>query len=209
MQKNKGGQHVSLCLTKPSKMKILCLVIILLSLTYPAPTHEVDNTERKKEVMLYIAEQRKQEYIKFVLSDIEKQAGITLPEGVNTDHIVYMYETAQEFDLPIEMIFRLINQESEFCPQALSPKGAYGYLQLMPGTYWMYHQILFGDAFIEDHNPYKNIFIGIYYLSKLYGIWNDWPLALASYNAGIGKVRYYQGIPPYRETRNFINIILS
>ena len=184
-------------------MKKMILVISLTLMFTSTSSLEVDIAARVQK----LHEVSRMQYVNSVLQDIEEQAGVIIPVYATIDHIVYMYEVAQQFELPIRIVFRMINQESLFRQDALSHKGAYGYTQLMPGTYEQYHRLLFGEAFIDDHSPYKNIYIGLFYLRELYDTWGCWMLALASYNAGPGKVRRYQGIPPYRETRNYVRII--
>lgn len=171
-------------------------------------TFEVDRTKLYRQMSWHSAQMQRANFRESILTDIEIRTGITFNENVNLDHIEYIYETARDLQLPIDIIFRLIQQESGFNPTALSHKGAYGYMQLMPLTYRYYHTKLFGTTFIEEHCSYKNIYIGLYMLKELYQYWNNWKLTLASYNAGIGKVYRYGGIPPYRETRNYIKIIL-
>lgn len=133
---------------------------------------------------------------------------IDLPWNVNTDHLIYMYDTANDFNIPVDIAFRLIRQESMFNPKARSFKGAEGYMQLMPLTYRLYYlELGFPKELMWNKDPYVNIYIGMYYLNKLADYWNNWDLALASYNAGIGRVIHYKGVPPFRETRSFVAAI--
>lgn len=144
-----------------------------------------------------------------VLMKIELEVGFKLPQNINLQHLEYMYDVTMQLGLPINIVFRQIMQESAFNPTAISRKKAYGYMQLMPKTYSMYYDKLgFPSEFKNDDNPYINIYIGLMFLKELYDFWNDWELTLASYNAGISKVMKYEGIPPYRETKNYIKTIL-
>jgi len=93
--------------------------------------------------------------------------------------------------------------ESAFDPRAVSPKGAQGLLQLMPAT-----AARFGvrDAFDAG----QNVDGGARYLSWLMQRYEgQTELALAGYNAGEGRVDRYQGIPPYRETQNYVTRVLA
>ena len=97
----------------------------------------------------------------------------------------------------------LIAEESNFDPQAVSPKGAAGLMQLMPGTA--------AELRVEDvFDPRQNVEAGALYLRSLlrrYG--GDLALALAAYNAGPEKVDQYRGIPPYPETLRYVRRVIT
>ena len=100
-------------------------------------------------------------------------------------------------------IHAVIQQESKYDPDALSPAGARGLMQLMPGT-----------AKRFDCNDPKdeacNVEAGTKYLAWLLKRFDgDVKLALAGYNAGEGSVDKYQGVPPYPETQNYVNKIVA
>jgi soluble lytic murein transglycosylase-like protein len=100
------------------------------------------------------------------------------------------------------LIFCVMEQESHFNARALSPKGARGLMQLMPGT-----AARFGVR--NAHDPAQNIMGGTRYLRELHQRFNGRvDLVLASYNAGEGAVmRYGHRVPPYRETRDYVRRI--
>ena len=107
---------------------------------------------------------------------------------------------ADRYGLPRELVRSVMAAESGFQPLAISPKGAIGLMQLMPGT----AQVLGADP----HDPAQNVDAGARYLRDLlekynYGLRH----ALAAYNAGPGAVDKYNGVPPYRETINYISRI--
>ena len=96
----------------------------------------------------------------------------------------------------------VIDVESNFNPDALSRKGAQGLMQLMPATA---ERFGVSNAF----NPAQNIDGGTRYLRYLLDLFGgDKRLALAAYNAGENKVLAVKGVPPYRETRNYVAKVL-
>ncbi|MDX6269136.1 MAG: hypothetical protein QOD28_359 [Acidobacteriota bacterium] len=100
------------------------------------------------------------------------------------------------------LIFCVMEQESHFNTGAVSPVGARGLMQLMPGT-----AARFGVRRV--HDPAQNIAGGTRFLKQLLGRFNGRvELVLASYNAGEGAViKYGHRVPPYRETRNYVRLI--
>jgi hypothetical protein len=97
----------------------------------------------------------------------------------------------------VEVFEALIQQESAFNPLAVSPKGAQGLGQLMPGTA---KDLGVGDPF----NPESNLIGSVKYLTSLMAEFGSVKLALAAYNAGPERVRKYNGVPPFAETKNYI-----
>ena len=97
----------------------------------------------------------------------------------------------------------LIQVESKFRPTARSPKGAMGLMQLMPSTVREYNVR-------NPFEPKANIEAGIKHLKTLIDRFgSSLELALAAYNAGPGAVEKFNGVPPYRETRDYVTRILS
>jgi soluble lytic murein transglycosylase-like protein len=106
---------------------------------------------------------------------------------------------ARKHGVPEDLFLRLVNQESRFNPKARSHKGAIGLAQLMPGTA--------KDLGVDPHDPQQNLEGGARYLKTQYRKFGSWRLALAAYNAGPGAVQKHGGVPPFRETRNYVKII--
>jgi hypothetical protein len=108
---------------------------------------------------------------------------------------------APEYQLDPELVLAVISAESNFNPRARSPKGALGLMQLIPET-----AKRFG---VEDPlDPMQNLHGGMAYLRWLLDYFDgDIPLVLAGYNAGERAVDRHSGIPPYRETRNYVKRI--
>lgn len=107
-------------------------------------------------------------------------------------------EASARRQLDPDFVNSVIKAESNFYPRAVSPKGAMGLMQLMPGTA---AKLGVNDPF----DPTANVEAGTTYLSQLLDLYNNDPIrALAAYNAGPQRVEQYHGVPPYRETKLYI-----
>ena len=106
---------------------------------------------------------------------------------------------ARRHNVPEDLFLRLIQQESGWNPTAKSHKGALGLAQLMPAT---------ARALgVDPYDPHQNLEGGARYLSRQYRKFKSWRLALAAYNAGPEAVERYGGVPPYKETKNYVKKI--
>jgi len=114
-----------------------------------------------------------------------------------------IYHEAKKNDLPPELVAAVAQTESKFVPTARSNRGAVGLMQLVPRTgRWL------GANNLND--PAQNIMAGAKYLKYLSDRFDgDTQKAVAAYNAGEGNVRRFNGVPPFRETRNYVQRVAS
>jgi len=130
---------------------------------------------------------------------------VNAPEDQPLDPKRLAAESAKRNNLPEALIRSVMHAESGFQTNALSPKGAIGLMQLMPGTAEELHA--------DPHDPKQNVEAGTAYLRALLVKYenNDDQVAraVAAYNAGPAAVDRYNGIPPYRETRDYVIRVLT
>jgi hypothetical protein len=114
-----------------------------------------------------------------------------------------IFETAERYRLDGLLLAAMVQVESGFDAAAISPRGAQGLMQLMPMTAESY-----GAS--KPADPRANVRAGARYLRDLIRSFDgDLELALAAYNAGPAAVRRFRGMPPYRETRNYVERVLT
>ncbi len=114
-----------------------------------------------------------------------------------------LFEAAsQKYGVSASLLAAVARQESGFNPQAISPAGAQGLMQLMPAT-------ADGLGVKNPYDPAQAVDGAARLLSGLLDRFGSTELALAAYNAGPGAVLRYDGIPPYPETTNYVRSIMA
>ncbi|HVS31284.1 MAG TPA: lytic transglycosylase domain-containing protein [Thermoanaerobaculia bacterium] len=114
-----------------------------------------------------------------------------------------IHEKAEKYDVDPSLVAAVIEQESRFKTRARSHVGARGLMQLMPRTgHWMGARDLY--------DPEQNVDAGVKYIKYLQKTFDgNMTNTLAAYNAGEGNVRRYRGVPPFRETRNYVKKVMQ
>lgn len=135
------------------------------------------------------------------ITSLKTGARHTYKRSPGLDNIVQ--QAAQTHKVDAALVHAVIHAESGFNPNAVSPKGASGLMQLMPATARRY-----GVRNIFD--PQQNVGAGVHYLKDLLKMFGNNPrLALAAYNAGENSVKRFGGIPPYPETTQYVSKVLT
>ena len=129
---------------------------------------------------------------------------LQLPSSANpAEYENIIRANAEKYGVSASLIKAVIHAESGYNPNAVSRKGASGLMQLMPGTA---RSLKVNNSF----DPKDNVEGGVKYLRFLLDTFRgDVSLAVAAYNAGLNKVAKFGGIPPYAETRTYVNRVLS
>ncbi|MGB3101550.1 MAG: lytic transglycosylase domain-containing protein [Psychrobacillus psychrotolerans] len=135
------------------------------------------------------------------LADLISSYSTPTTNGTDYDEIIK--RAAEKYNVPEKLISSIIKQESNFNPSATSSAGASGLMQLMPGT----AKYL---GVTNSLDPEQNIMGGAKYISQMLTKFDgNIETALAAYNAGPGAVKKYAGIPPYKETQNYVQKVMN
>lgn len=213
-------------LKKVSKISLFVFILFFLNVgaKYPAMSNTNDNIMSS----VYAGENDyKMEYEKYLklyndiyeqnlIQQIEFESEVLIPEYFEFKYVEYTYKISQELNIPTRVAFRLIFKESSFVDTVKSKVGAYGLMQLMPETRMKFYTELRVDTLNLDKNQ-EDIYIGLYYVNWLQNFWKDrgnsdknlMRLSIAAYNSGYGNVIKYRGVPPYKETQDFVYFILK
>lgn len=129
--------------------------------------------------------------------------GVTAPVNNKSKIKDMISKVAEKHGVDAKLVHALVKQESGFNPNAKSKVGAMGLMQLMPAT-------AKGLGVTNPMDPVQNVEGGVKYLKSMLNKYNgNIILALAAYNAGPGAVDKYDGVPPYKETQNYVKSILA
>lgn len=183
---------------------VITLLIFLASECYASPLYVVEKpggvkvfTTRKPSGYRYrLFRPTRQRYSRMFRSSGR-------PRAIANSYNQIIKQLAKQHGVAVSLVKAVIHVESSFNPDATSPKGAMGLMQLMPATA---ERFGVNDAY----EPAENLDGGVRYLSFLLKRYNgDRRLALAAYNAGEGVVDRLGDIPPYRETQEYVRKVLD
>jgi soluble lytic murein transglycosylase-like protein len=131
----------------------------------------------------------------------DESPALRLQPNVQFDQLIQQQSQTAQVDP--DLVKAVIRQESGFNPKAVSHVGAQGLMQLMPST-------ASGLGVTDSFNPAQNVAGGAKYLKNLLNKYDQSvPMALAAYNAGPGAVDKYHGVPPYKETQNYVKNVMK
>ena len=137
------------------------------------------------------------------ISEAESMSSMNTSTQASSSLESIIGRAAKKYRLPAKLIKSIIRHESNFNPQAVSQAGASGLMQLMPST-------ARGLGVTDILDPEQNVMGGAKYIRNMLDKYNgNLKLALAAYNAGPGNVDKYGGIPPFKETQNYVQKVTS
>lgn len=134
------------------------------------------------------------------LAECIRNYNSNISDGLANKIAYHIADKSERYGVDPWLTYSLVAQESRFNPNAVSPVGAQGLGQLMPGT----------AASLGIDDPFdieQNLDGAVRYLSQQLRSFGKCSLALAAYNAGPGNVRKYGGVPPFRETQHYVKVI--
>jgi soluble lytic murein transglycosylase-like protein len=124
------------------------------------------------------------------------------PLRAGTPFATEIIAASRMFNLHPRLVAAVVEVESDFKPYAVSRVGAGGLMQLMPSV-WLPKRVA------NPYDPKTNLGLGCQHLRQLLDRFGDLQIALAAYNAGVATVERSGGVPPYRETREFVRRVLA
>ena len=146
---------------------------------------------------IHITDQPRGGRYRLLLTSGKRPKGFKDPVGTGRQYSAGVGSLAKVKGLDKALLMAIIKTESNFDPRAISPKGARGLMQLMPGTWKLY-------GVRDPFDPKENIRAGSAYFKEQLARFGRVDLALAAYNAGPGNVEKFGGVPPFDETRRYI-----
>lgn len=186
-----------------------CLFVLLFALFFitadaAADIYRYEDTDGVVHFTNAPTDKRFKVYMKDLRKDRQLRTQFRFTPGRNPKEFEQLINSsATRYGVNPALVKAVIRAESGFDPNAVSRVGASGLMQLMPETA---KDLNVTNSF----DPKQNVDGGVRYLRFLLDTFNgDVSLALAAYNAGLGKVARYGGIPPYQETRTYVNRVLA
>ena len=194
-------------MTKSSITVLLTFQVCLLILTVTSARADIYRYE-DDEGIVHFTDAPTDRRFKIFMRDLKKdrrlRTKLQLASSVNpAEYEQIISSCATKYGVNPSLIKAVIHAESGYNPNAVSRKGASGLMQLMPDTA---RSLKVSNSF----DPKDNVEGGVKYLRFLLDTFRgDVSLAVAAYNAGLNKVARYGGVPPYNETRTYVNRVLS
>jgi len=187
-------------------LRFALLFILLGIITNAKPVEKSTFVPRQCKTDITVEVLNKQQFFEYLSTKYDLRVSRLIASDPDLSHVTYLLEGLKRYGIPERIGVRWIYQESRFDSTAISPKGAYGYCQLMPRTW----NELSCELGFECHTSINNIESGLKYLSDQYKTFGRWDLALAAYNSGPFRKCLYQGrIPRIPETEYYVNFILK
>lgn len=170
-----------------------------------APTPDHDPMD---DVVAYLGKTPMQDTSE-VEAPMQDTSEVAAPRATSTRHKVEnpsVYKStieglASRYGIPSSLLMSVVHTESRFNQGAVSPTGAIGLMQLMPGTA--------RDLGVDPTDSMQNLEGGARYLKQQLDRFGSVPLALAAYNAGPNAVKKYGGVPPFKETRDYVDKVMQ
>ncbi len=178
---------------------LMLLMTAAHALPHSAAAQKAIYAKTDEEGVLCLTDRNAEGYrVYMVFRDIMRQYG-----HVNRGEIVSIATRwSERYGLDPRLVQSVIEVESGFCNEVTSSAGAEGLMQIMPET-----QRDLGVT--QPFDPNENIAGGVRYLRQMLDRFGSLELALAAYNAGPGNVEKYGGVPPFKETRNYVRKVLA
>jgi soluble lytic murein transglycosylase-like protein len=200
-------RHITFLPPCLARQLLTALVLLLAVMALNQPAWADIYRYEDEEGVVHFTDAPTDKKFKVFLRDLRKDRQLRtrfkVAQGNPQEYEQLIQSSAAKYGVSAALVKAVIQAESGYNPNAVSRAGASGLMQLMPGTA---KQLKVADAF----NPKQNVDGGVRYLKFLLDTFKgDVSLALAAYNAGMGKVAKYGGIPPYEETRTYVSRVLS
>lgn len=191
-----------------ARISISLLLAVMISVNWAATSSADIYRYEDEEGIVHFTDAPTDRRFKVFMRDLKKdrelRTKLKYARSVNpAEYEQLIRDCANKYGVSPSLVKAVIHAESGYNPNAVSSKGASGLMQLMPATA---KSLKVADRF----NPKDNVEGGVKYLRFLLDTFRgDVSLALAAYNAGLSNVAKYGGIPPFNETRTYVNRVLS